>query len=83
MKQEIVLGCMPCLDSIAMGLLPYKDSTVAICSKCGIKVWLGPKQKEVSEKQKCDIVCLLCLYLEHGPDVVNQLKPLTNKRMGE
>jgi len=83
MKQEIVLGCLPCIDSMKMGLVPYKNSTVANCSKCRCKVWLGPKQKQVSETKKCSIVCLVCLYKEHGPDVVNQLTPLTNKRMGE
>ncbi len=82
-EQEIVLGCMPCVDSMKVGFLPYKNSTVAKCSKCNCDVWLGPKQKEVSEQKKCSIICLICIYKEHGPEAINQLIPLTDKKMGD
>ncbi len=83
MKQECFIGCMPCVDSMKAGFVPYKNSTVAKCSECDCEVWLGPKQKEFHEQQGYPIVCLICLYKKYGDEVLGNIIPLTDKKTGD
>ena len=83
MKQETIFGCVPCADGVKKGFTPYKDSTVAKCSRCDIEVWVGPEQKKQQEACGYPIVCLHCVLKEYGPDAVKRLQPLTMKGQGE
>ncbi len=80
---EMVIGCVPCVDGMKLNYLPYRNSTVAKCSRCSKEVWLGPKQKEAHEKQGYSIVCLNCIVKEHGAEAADWIIPLTEKKMGE
>ncbi|MFA6364696.1 hypothetical protein, partial [Methanoregula sp.] len=80
---EYVIGCLPCEGAAILGYVPYKNSTVAQCSRCGQDVWIGPKQKETHEKREYPIICLDCIIEEHGIEAVNNIVPLTDKGTGE
>ena len=79
----MVIGCVPCVDGMKLGYLPYKNSTVAKCSRCNRDVWLGPKQKEAHETRGFPIICLNCIVEEHGAEAADWIVPLTTKKMGE
>lgn len=80
---EMVIGCVPCVLGMAMGHVPYKNSTVVKCSRCNTKVWLGPKQKEAHENQGYPIVCLDCIAKQHGEEAADWMVSLSDKKEGE
>ncbi len=82
-EPEMVIGCIPCVDGMMAGYTPYKNSTVVKCSRCKTEVWLGPKQKETHEKHGYPIICLNCIFKEHGEEAADWIVPLTKKKMGE
>lgn len=79
----LVLGCLPCVECMARGILPYQGSVVEKCSQCGKEVWMGPEQRKLHETKKYMIVCLCCLADEFGEEAIQLLRPLTRKGQGE
>jgi hypothetical protein len=77
-----IIGCIPCLAGMQLGLVPYKGSTVEKCSKCGDRVWLGPEQKKLADTG-WPIICFVCIRKIYGDEAINGIFPLTNKRTGE
>jgi hypothetical protein len=80
---EKIVGCVPCVDGMRSGFVPYKGSSVAHCSKCDERVWLGPEQRKMHEQYGWPIICLICIYKEHGEESLEWIHPLTDKIPGE
>lgn len=78
-KQKMIIGCIPCLDGMKKGYVPYQNSTVGRCSRCDLEVWVGPAQKKQHETHGYPIVCLRCVLEEYGPDAMSSMQPLTKK----
>lgn len=77
-----IVGCVPCVDGMRAGFVPYKGSSIAKCSECGERVWLGPEQKKLVDAG-WPIICLICIYKKYGDDSFNYIHPLTDKKPGE
>jgi hypothetical protein len=78
------IACIPCLDGMQIGFVPYKNSVVRQCCQCATKVFVGPESLKVHEAQGVPFYCMLCLVKEYGEDAVRELmQPLTQKKMGE
>ena len=76
MKEEMIIGCVPCLDGMKKDFVPYEGSTVGKCSRCELEVWVGPEQKKQQESHGYPIVCLRCVVKEYGPETVKKLQLL-------
>jgi hypothetical protein len=77
------IACVPCLDGMQIGYVPYKNSAVRSCCQCGTKVFVGPESLKVLKEQGIPIYCMICLVREYGEDAVRELmQPLTKKKMG-
>ena len=79
-----IIGCVPCVDGLKMGYVPYKHSSVGKCSSCGCEVWVGPETRKVHEKDGVPYVCLNCIVkskIAGGGELA--FEKLTNKKMGE
>ena len=64
------IACVPCLDGMQIGYVPYKNSAVRSCSQCGTEVFVGPESLKVHKSQRIPIYCLLCHDI--GKDPVNR-----------
>jgi hypothetical protein len=80
---EYVIACLPCDSMKKLGFPAYQNSTVVNCSRCKCRAWIGPKQKEVADAKGYPIICADCLIKEHGASVLDALRPLTDKKMGD
>ena len=78
------IACIPCVEGMAIGYSPYKNSLIKPCSQCDVKVWVGPKSWDLHRTSNIPIVCVYCLAAEYGPEAVyTALQPLTSKKTGE
>lgn len=50
---------------------PGPRSTIERCSQCGIKVWIGPKQRETRIQHNHKIKCFICLKEQSGGAIRN------------
>ena len=75
---------MPCVATMRLNFVPYKNSTVVPCSRCGERCFVGPVSYGLHVHSKLPIICANCLLQEYGPDaVLEMMRPLTDKQMGE
>lgn len=43
------------------------------CPHCGVRMWIGSRQKKVAqENDKAEVFCLVCLLEKYGPDFISQ-----------
>ena len=77
-----IIACVPCVEGIQLGFLPYKDSVITRCEKCNCRIWLGP---ECAKRRKggVPVWCMKCILKEFGPDAANDMHKLTDKKRGE
>lgn len=60
-----------------LNYIPPPGAIKLICHRCGIKVWIGPKQQEAIKRSKHEVVCTGCMIemvKENGggmPDIQN------------
>ncbi len=85
MEDEInIIACVPCLEGIQLGFIPYQNSVIARCEECNCKVWVGPVclEKKRSDKN-IPLWCMKCILKKYGPEAAEHIRALTNKQMGE
>jgi DNA-directed RNA polymerase subunit RPC12/RpoP len=83
-KDVKIVMCIPCLEGMKIGFVPYKNSTVSKCSQCKTEVFVGPKQMELVKKEGLEIWCPVCCIKKFGQEEVSaSMKILTNKKMGD
>lgn len=84
MDEEFKIACVPCLDGMKMGYVPYKNSVISKCCKCNTSIWVGPECWKKHKEEGIELWCMVCLAKEMGPEeVAASMKSLTNKGMGE
>ena len=91
-RQETIIACIPAsfekfndeqkllmhMRGVVEGRPMYKESTVIQCDSCGCDVWLGPRQKEVRDRDKCKAWCWMCCAGHMDEDTEATLVDLGN-----
>lgn len=72
--QKHIIACPPKekRDQRTLGLAhftPSPGSTTARCSKCGIKVWIGQKQREAQKQHGYAVQCFICTAKQKGSNI--------------
>jgi hypothetical protein len=80
-NDETIVGCVPCVEGMSAGFVPYKNSIVGHCSQCNKSVWVGPEcQKKVAQGVK--IWCMICI-IKKRPESLGNIIRLTDKGEGD
>lgn len=78
-----IIACVPCVEGMQMGYVPYKDAIIVKCSQCNCRVWLGPESKKAHVELKAPIWCMKCVAIEFGEEAKDNIQVLSDKKMGE